>query len=297
MKFIQHFIIGMKGFWKALKFIKTYRLYWYLPIPASLMLLIYYLGSRFTSWNKGLALEKGYEMCSNMNDTIWFLLEMLLSIMIGLVLMKFAKYIVVVMLSPLLSIISQVVEKKLTSNVYPFSFHQTLHDIKRGVRIAMRNIMWEYIFFLLIIIVSAIGWEDVSQSPVFYLTFVFGFFYYGFSFIDYVNERRRLDIDQSIHFIRRHKGLTIAIGTIFSLFILVPVDLGRMVDFSGFADHPFHTIGIVLLEFTLWMLASFAPIFAIVAATIATHDMVDLSRNEHAKRKSISSENLYVEKN
>lgn len=297
MNFIRHFVIGMKGFWKALKFIKTHRLYWYLPIPASLMLLIYYLGSRFTSWNSGLTLEKGYEMCSNMNDTIWFLLEMLLSITIGLILMKFAKYIVVVILSPLLSIISQIVEKKLTSNVYPFSLHQTLHDIKRGVRVAMRNVMWEYIFFLIIIIVSAIGWDDVSQSPIFYLTFLFGFFYYGFSFIDYVNERRRLDIDQSIHFIRKHKGLAIAIGSVYSLFILVPVDLGRMVDFSGFADHPFHTLGIVLLEFVLWMLASFAPILAIVAATISTHDMVDLNQNEFANRKNTGTENVYLENN
>lgn len=297
MKFIKHFLVGMKGFWKALKFIKTYKLYWYLPIPASLMLLIYYLGSRFTSWNTGLTLEEGYKMCSNMNDTIWFFLEMLLSITIGLILMKFAKYIVVVILSPLLSIISQIVEKKLTSNVYPFSLQQTLHDIKRGVRIAMRNVMWEYIFFLIILIISAIGWEEVSQSPVFYLTFVFGFFYYGFSFIDYVNERRRLDIDQSIHFIRRHKGLAIAIGSVYSLLILVPVDLGKMVDFSGFSEAPFYTLGVVLLQFILWMLASFAPILAIVAATISTHDMVDLNRNEFAIRKKIGTENVYHEKN
>ena len=297
MKFIKHFLIGMNGFWKALKFIKIHRLYWFLPIPASLMILIYYLGSRFTSWNKGLTLEKGYEMCSNMNDTIWFFLEMLLSISIGLLLMKFAKYIVVVILSPLLSIISQIVEKKLTNNVYPFSLQQTLHDIKRGVRIAMRNVMWEYIFFLIIIIVSAIGWDDVSQSPIFYLTFLLGFFYYGFSFIDYVNERRRLDIDQSIHFIRKHKGLAIAIGSVYSLFILVPVDLGKMVDFSGFSNHPFTTLGVVLLQFVLWMLASFAPIFAIVAATIATHDMVDLNENEYAEKKRVGTENVYLEKN
>ncbi len=297
MKFIKHFTVGMKGFWKALKFIKKHRLYWFLPIPASLMLLIYYVGSRFTDWNTDLTLEKSYEMCSNMNDTIWFLLEMLLSITIGLILMKFAKYIVVVLLSPLLSIISQIVEKKLTSNVYPFSLQQTLHDIKRGVRIAMRNVMWEYIFFLIIITISAIGWKNASQSPIFYLTFVFGFFYYGFSFIDYVNERRRLDIDQSIHFIRQHKGLAIAIGSIYSLFILVPVDLGKMVDFSGFLTHPFQTLGIVLLEFLLWMLASFAPILAIVAATISTHDIVDLNKNKFAKKNERGTENVYLENN
>ena len=284
MKFFQDFALGIRSYWKAVGFIKTHKLYWYLPIPAVLMLLIYYVGSKFASWQADWSAEDGCLVCSNMNETIWFLLKMLLSISIGLVLMKFAKYIVVVILSPMLSIISQVVEKKLTSNQYPFSLQQTIHDVKRGLRIAMRNVMWEYVFFIIILIVSALGWDEVHKSPVFYLTFAIGFFYYGFSFIDYVNERRRLDIDQSIHFIRNHRGLAIAIGSIYSIFILVPVNLGAMVNFQGFLDHPFETLGTVLFQFLLWMLASIAPILTIVAATIAMDDLVDLSKNIYADK-------------
>lgn len=287
MKFFQHFALGMRSYWKAIGFIKTHKLYWYLPIPAVLMLLIYYVGSKFVNWQADWSAEEGCLACSNMNETIWFLLKMLLSISIGLVLMKFAKYIVVVLLSPMLSIISQIVEKKLTSNKYPFSLQQTLHDVKRGLRIAMRNVMWEYVFFLIIIIVSALGWDEMHKSPVFYLTFAIGFFYYGFSFIDYVNERRRLDIDQSIHFIRRHRGLAVAIGSVYSIFILVPVDLGEMVNFKGFLDHPFQTLGTVLFQFLLWILASIAPILTIVAATIAMDDLVDLSKNQYADKDEI----------
>lgn len=290
MKFFQYFALGIRSYWKAIGFMKTHKLYWYLPIPAGLMLLIYYTGSKFVSWQAGWSVEEGCLACSNMNETIWFLLKMLLSISVGLVLMKFAKYIVVILLSPMLSIISQVVEKKLTSNKYPFSLQQTLHDVKRGLRIAMRNIMWEYIFFIIIILVSALGWDEMHKSPVFYLTFAIGFFYYGFSFIDYVNERRRLDIDQSIHFIRKHRGLAIAIGSIYSILILVPVDLGKMVDFSGFLDRPFQIMGTALFQFVLWMLASVAPIFAIVAATIAMDDLVDLSQNVYADKEEESSE-------
>ncbi|PWH85844.1 EI24 domain-containing protein [Brumimicrobium oceani] len=287
MKFFKHFALGIRSYWKAIRFIKTHKLYWYLPIPALLMLLIYYVGSQFASWQAGWSEEQGCLECTNMNETIWFLLKMLLSISIGLILMKFAKYIVVVVLSPLISIISQVVEKKLTNNKYPFSLQQTLHDVKRGLRIAMRNVMWEYIFFLLILLVSALGWDEVHQSPFFYLTFAIGFFYYGFSFIDYINERRRLDIDQSIHFIRNHRGLAIAIGSIYSIFILVPVDLGEMVNYSNFLEHPYKTLGTSLFQFLLWMLASIAPILTIVAATIAMHDLVDLSSNIYADNQEI----------
>jgi len=280
MNFFRHFALGIKSYWKAISYIRTHKLYWYLPIPAALMLIIYYVGSRIASWQSSWDPELGCLECSNMNETIWFMVKMLLSISLGLVLMKFAKYIVVIVLSPLLSILSQSVEKKLTNNKYPFSLRQTLHDVRRGIRIALRNVMWEYIFFLIILIVSALGWEKAHKSPVFYLTFVIGFFYYGFSFIDYINERRRLDIDQSIHFMRNHRGLAIAIGTIYSILILVPVNLGQMINFTGFLDHPFETLGTVSLQFILWFLASSAPILAIVAATLAMHELVDLNTNK-----------------
>ena len=285
MNFFKQFTLGIRSYWNAVKFIHQHKLYFYFPIPALLMLFIYYVGSQFAAWQSSWDPNLGCIECSNMNETIWFMIKMLVSISLGLILMKFAKYIVVVILSPLLSILSQIVEKKLTNNTYPFSLSQTLHDVKRGLRIAMRNVMWEYIFFLVILIVSAFGWEEAHQSPIFYLTFVIGFFYYGFSFIDYINERRRLDIDQSIHFIRKHRGLAIAIGTVYSLLILVPVDLAEMVNFSGFLDHPFETLGNSLLQFLLWFLASCSPILAIVAATLSMHELVDLNTNVFSEKK------------
>ncbi|MDX1651861.1 MAG: EI24 domain-containing protein [Brumimicrobium sp.] len=291
MQFIRHFSLGIKNYWKAIIYIRKYRLYWFLPIPALLMLVLYYIGSRIASWQASWDPRLGCLECSNMNETIWFMLKMLLSISLGLVLMKFAKYLVVIILSPLFSIISQMVEKQLTNNQYPFSLRQTVHDVRRGIRIALRNVMWEYIFFLIILLVSAIGWEEAHKSPVFYLTFVIGFFYYGFSFIDYINERRRLDIDQSIHFMRNHRGLAIAIGAIYSILILVPVNIGSMTNFDGFLDHPWQTIWTVFSQLILWFLASSAPILAIVAATLSMHDLVDLNSNKYSV-KAAANENV-----
>jgi CysZ protein len=287
MKFFKHFALGIKSYWRAIQFIHKHKLYWYFPIPAALMLLIYYIGNEFATWQASWDPRLGCLECANMNETIWFMIKMLLSITIGLILMKFAKYIVVVILSPLLSILSQKVEKKLTNNTYPFSLKQTLHDVRRGLRIALRNVMWEYIFFLIILLVSAFGWEEAHQSPIFYLTFVIGFFYYGFSFIDYINERRRLDIDQSIHFIRKHRGLAIAIGTIYSLLILVPVDLAAMTDYSNFLDHPFETLTTSMSQVVLWFLASCSPILAIVAATLSMHELVDLNKNIYSEKITV----------
>lgn len=290
MGLFQQIILGFKSYLAALALIKRYKLYWYLPIPAVLMLIIYYIGSEVAAWQSSWDSQKGCMDCQTMNDTIWFLLKLLVSISIGLALMKFAKYIVVIVLSPLFSVLSQVVERKLTGNKYPFSLQQTIHDVKRGVRIALRNVMWEYIYFLMILLIVMILWDNPFSSPIFYITYLIGFFYYGFSFIDYINERRRLDIDQSISFMRKHRGLAITIGSVYSLMILVPVDIGLMIDFSGFLDSPYEKIGQLLLQLLLWFLASSAPILAIVAATVAMHDLVDLNTNMHSEKEVVKNE-------
>lgn len=281
MKFIKNFIFGIRAYVKAVRFIIEHKFYWFLIIPAVLMLFIYYIGARI----KNHYFESRSE---NMNDIVWYLVYVMIEISVAILLMKFAKYLVVIILSPLLSYLSMRTEKILTGNTYPFSFTQLVNDVKRAMRIVVRNLMWEYFFFLIILLVSFLGWEDPTSSPIFYLTFVIGFFYYGFSFMDYINERRRLDIDDSIIFVRKNRGLAIAIGCVYSLLILVPLDVGLLFDFSGFSAQPFHTIGIFLLQLLLWFCASTAPIIAIVAATIAMNDLVDLKSNQYSQKKEES---------
>jgi CysZ protein len=280
--FIDQFFLGLKTYIKAFGYMKRNGLFWYLPIPAFLMLIIYYIGSLINDWRASWDPELGCLECQSMNDTIWFLLKMLVSISLGLLLMKFAKYIVVVMLSPLFSVISQKVEKQVTGKKYPFSLNQTIHDVKRGIRIAMRNIMWEYLFFLIILLFIYLLVEDPMNSIFFYVTYIVGFFYYGFSFLDYINERRRLNIEQSIHFMRKHRGLAISIGMVYSLMILVPVELGKLFAFSDFMDRPLEVIFQSLTQLILWIMAAMAPILAIVTATLAMHELVDLNENKWA---------------
>ena len=279
MQFFKHFWLGIVAYRDALRFIHKHRWYWYFLIPAGLMLLIYKLGEI-------LIQRKVEPQLETMNGVVWYLIQLMIEISIALLLMKFAKYLVVILLSPLISHLSQKCEKKLTGNNYPFSFHLLVDDVKRGLKIAVRNIMWEYFFFLIIFIVSKFGWENPEESPVFYLTFFIGFFYYGFSFIDYVNERRRLDMDESILFVRKHRGLAIAIGSVYSLLILVPVDLSALFytnnSNESFAEQSTNFI----IHLSLWICASAAPILAIVASTISMHQLVDLKKNTFSVKKT-----------
>lgn len=277
MQFFKNFILGIRSYYKAIKFIIAHKFYWYLIIPAILMLIIYYIGSLIKN-------SYTFPKAENMNEIVWYLIYLLIEISIAILLMKFAKYLVVIILSPLISHLSMKTEKILTGNTYPFSFRQLVKDVKRAARIVLRNLMWEYFFFLIILIVSFLGWDDPKSSPIFYLTFVIGFFYYGFAFLDYINERRRLDIDESIIFVRKHRGLAIVIGGVYSLLILVPLNVGVLFDFSNFSSEPFQTLGVILFHLFLWLCASTAPIIAIVAATIAMNDLVDLKSNQYSQK-------------
>lgn len=244
-------------------------MYWFFLIPAVLMLVVYKIGD----WIQSRHIETAAD---NMNEIVWLLIQIMVELTIAYLLMKSAKYLVIVLLSPLLSEISVRTEKILTGNTYPFNFRQLISDIKRAMRIVVRNMMWEYtIFFATYIILYILGG---SRSPVLYLTFLVGCFYYGFGFMDYINERRRLDMDQSIHFVRDHRGVAVAIGSVYSLLIFVPVDVGILFNWSNFEFLPF------LKHFALWACASIAPILAIVAATIAMDDLVDLKTNVYSEK-------------
>ncbi|MFZ9028259.1 MAG: EI24 domain-containing protein [Crocinitomicaceae bacterium] len=279
MGFLKNLFFGYKAYFKAIKFIREHKLYWYFAIPAILMLGIYGLGDMVQH-------HKIEPDVHDMNEIVWYLIFLLIEISIALLLMNFAKYLVVVILSPVLASLSMKTEKILTSNKYQFNLSQLISDIKRAIHIAIRNLIWFYLLFLVIYIVCYLGWEDPKKSPVFYLTFMIGFFYYGFGFLDYINERRRLDMDQSIMFVRKNRGLAIAIGSIYSIMILVPVDLSALFYWSNFSDAPMETIGRFFLHLLLWLCASIAPILAIIAATIAMNDLVDLSKNEYAQKQS-----------
>lgn len=275
MRFFKNLFFGLRAYWKAVLFIKEHRLYWYMLIPAILMLGIYKLGDM-------IRLHQSQMSDDSMNDIVWSMIRMMLEIIMGLTLMKFSKYLVVIILSPLLSFLSMKSEKIMTGNTYSFDVKQLYNDIKRGIHIALRNIIWHYFFFSIIFFVAWLGWKEPEKSPVFYLSFVLGFFYYGFSFLDYVSERLRFNVDESILFVRKHRGLAIAIGMVYSLMILVPVDLGILFSGESFQNGFFKGSAEFMLHLALWLCAASAPILAIVAATIAMHDVIDLK----SKRKS-----------
>ena len=141
-------------------------------------------------------------------------------------------------MAPVIAILSEKTEELITGNSYPFNFKQFTQDVLRGILIALKNLAIEFIILLLLILftnIPIIGWI----SP--FLIFLVESYFFGFSMMDYCNERRKLTIKESASFIYQHKATAIVNGGVFSMLLLVPV------------------IGLLI-----------APSYGVIAATIST---------------------------
>jgi len=122
------------------------------------------------------------------------------------------KYLFLIIGSPVFAWLSEKTEAIISNTNYPFDFNKYLNDIRRGIQIALRNTLWQTVYFVTILFLSLvpiIGWA----SPV--LAIFVECYYFGFSMLDYTSERKGLSSSASIDFIGDHKGLAIGNGMVF----------------------------------------------------------------------------------
>jgi len=267
MEQLKHAWLGIRCFVQAIPFMFKHGLYFYIILPAAIMILVY-KGGEFLAGRQSV-----YEV-KTMSEIVWYVFRLLIDISLGIMLMTFAKFIVVIVLSPLLAYLSERCETILTGNTYTFNLEQFWKDIKRAMRLALRNIVRQYLIIIPLYIIAWLFWAESSQSPVMWIIFIVSSYYYGFSFIDYINERRKLDFKKSIVFVRSHKGLAVAIGGCYAFMIFGPVDLGVIFSLKGYDSMDMSgSIWSIFYHLILWLLASAAPILAIIAATLAMKEL------------------------
>ena len=149
------------------------------------------------------------------------------------------KYLFLIIGSPVFAYLSEKTSSIIEGREYPFDAKQLIKDAWRGIKLALRNTIWQTVYALSLILLSLIplfGWI----TPL--IALFVECYYYGFSMMDYSCERNKLSPSASINFISRHKGLAIGNGLMFYLM---------------------H--GLVIVG---WILA---PAYAVVAATLSLH--------------------------
>ncbi len=163
------------------------------------------------------------------------------------------RYLVLTLLTPILTPLSTRAEYLITGNTYPLIIKFYIEDILRAWKIIIRNMLLQMVWMAgLYTLTFLYGLPDWVDEIGYY---VIACYFYGFSFMDYPNERLRLSIPDSIKFTRKHAGAAYMLGLIY----------------VGLWQIPY--AGVVL-----------APILAVVAGTIAVHKFVDLSKNPYAVR-------------
>ncbi|MCW3104436.1 MAG: hypothetical protein JWO09_2876 [Bacteroidetes bacterium] len=169
---------------------------------------------------------------------IRFLIHTGLRILFFFVYAIILKYLILIVLSPVLAILSERTDEIITGKKYPFSFLQLMKDALRGSFIACCNAIFQLGMVLscfALMLIPVAGWI----SPL--LLLLINYYFYGFSMMDYTSERYKLSAAGSMRFTRKNRGLAIGNGFIFALLFAIP--------FAG-----------VII----------APILAVVAATIVS---------------------------
>lgn len=150
-----------------------------------------------------------------------YTIQILVNIILFITYLFIYKNLVLIILSPFLAILSEKVDALYTGRKFPFTGKQLLIDAWRGIKISIRNSAIELtliaICFTIGIFVPVIG----IVIPV--IIFIIESFYFGFSMIDYTNERKKLTFKESKNYIKNNKPLAYGIGFVFYLMFLIPI--------------------------------------------------------------------------
>ena len=227
---LKEIVIAFQSYIEAHRFIVKHRLWQWILIPGIIYAVLFCAGMYLFWTSSDAAIEylmhtTGLGRWVNTSAGGWlkFLFifgSVILKLILMLLYFSLFKYLFLIIGSPLFAYLSEKTEAIIEGKDYPFSLGQLLHDIVRGIRLALRNTLWQTVYtvsILLLSLIPLVGWF----TPFFAL--LIECYFLGFSMLDYSCERNRLSPSQSIAFISQHKGLAIGNGIVFYVMHMVIV--------------------------------------------------------------------------
>jgi len=249
---------GLKSYRQAFTFLLKNKLFYFFLFPIAFNFLIYFSGLSVLNEFRLLTsqyFESFFESFGASEDWWILFLNKFFSISIWLIskvfffyiFSLFGGYLTIIFLSPVFTYLSEKTASIQKCRIYNFKFTQFIKDIFRAIIISARNILVQLVMvFVLFLIgfVPVIGWGISIFGNLLIVSY-----FYGFSFLDYTNERHQLSIKESVKIVRRKKGLAIGLGLVFYLCFFIPL-LGGLI-------------------------SSFLAIISVVAATISLEETFD----------------------
>ena len=129
------------------------------------------------------------------------------------------KSLLLMILSPILSYVSEKVEYHLTGKKYNFTMKDNITFIGRSIDIGFRSFIKQMIGSCLIMLLGFIFPINLS-IPL--LIFILQGYFTGFSFMDYTLERYKLSTSASLMFLKKQRVCSAVSGIIFTLLFFIP---------------------------------------------------------------------------
>ncbi len=209
---------------EAHRFIVKHRLWKWIIIPGFFYALLFVAGMYFLTRTSTRVIDyitgiSGVDSWLQKFQTGWLgFLFTFAGIIIWLVQIIFYfslfRYLVLITGSPLFAYLSKKTEiiRENADRRLPFS--SVIKDAGRGIRLAVRNCLWQSFYMiglLLLSLIPVIGW--ITPLAALFIEC----YYFGFSMMDYGFKRQNISRDSSIRFIANHKGLAMGNGIVFYL--------------------------------------------------------------------------------
>jgi CysZ protein len=246
---LKEIVIAIQSYFEAHQFIVRHRFWKWILIPGLLYAMLftvsmYFFGKTSTAAIDYLTQMTGLDMWLQKIQNSWLgFLFTFAGIILWLIQMMFYfslfKYVFLIIGSPVFAWLSEKTESMMEGRELTFSIHGLMKDATRGIRLVLRNTLWQSVYMISLVLLSffpVVGWI----TPL--IAIMVEFYYYGFSMLDYSFERQKLSPAESIRFVSNHKGLAIGNGVVFYLMHIIII------------------VG--------WVLA---PAYAVIAATLSLY--------------------------
>ncbi|MEX2595892.1 MAG: EI24 domain-containing protein [Salibacteraceae bacterium] len=221
-------IKSLQSYRESIGFLRKHGLSWFLWFPLLITILVFYLGFGLTSlatdtvtdlvniWLDKLELP---EWTGFFGDVFYWLLWLLFRILLYFAFAFLGGSVILLLMAPVLTWLSERVALALNKQVYPFTTTRFINDLMRALTLAVKNGLIQLAMTIVCFLISFI---PVIGAVAPLLLFVINAFYYGYNFMDYTLERKQLTVNESNAFVWKNKSTTLALGTPFTLWMLIP---------------------------------------------------------------------------
>lgn len=218
------FFLALGSFGQAFPFLskKGFRSYLLIPIVLNLALLASAIwlsveyGAIVTDYLLGLI---GLKEGSIAKYTGW-IVSFIIRFGILMIYFSLFRYILLILLSPFLSFLSEKVENHENGKEFPFNFKQLGNDIIRAIIINGQNLGIEILLTLALSLFAFI--PVIGLISPFAILAVQSYFF-GFAIMDYSPERHKWTRRQTAKWMRKNFASVTAIGLAFHICFLIPI--------------------------------------------------------------------------